>query len=97
MGPTIKLKVPLDLPEQDGAAEIVFTRRMNAGDLIAVGFTYDMSGAAMDVSLSADQIVTVASRCTGIPKAILAQLDAVDWGELVTTVSGFFVLAPLNG
>ena len=93
--PTLKLSVPIDIPERDGAPEIVFRRRMNAGDLSAVGLSLSLKEA--DLSLSAEQVNEIASRCTGLPVKCLEAMDASDWMNLYAEVAGFFAPPSTSG
>jgi len=90
----VTLSVPIDTPAADGATEIVFLRRMNAGDLVAAGFSMKLT--ATEPELSAEQVNLIASRCTGLPAAVINKLDACDWLEVYAIVAGFFA-PPQNG
>lgn len=93
--PTLKLEVPVDLPEKDKATEIKFLRRMNGGDLAAVGLSLSLGTAEM--SLTAGQANEIAARCTGLPISCIENLDASDWLRCYGLVAGFFVPPSKNG
>lgn len=91
----VKLDVPVDLPEKDHATEIVFLRRMNGGDLAAVGLSLSLGDAEM--VLTAEQANKIAVRCTGLPLACIEKLDASDWLKLYGTIAGFFAPPTTSG
>ena len=93
---TIQLNKPVDLPEGDGATVLRFIRRANAGDLAAAGVRLDLSAfddgeGSNALSLDAQQVNTIAARCSGLPLRIVESLDASDWVQVYAMVMSFFV------
>lgn len=92
--PTIKLLQAIDTPERDGVTDLVFQRRMNGGDLAAAGFGINLSEDT-EITLSAEQVNLIASRCTGLPKSVIEALEAPDWLQVFKTVMSFFQATPI--
>lgn len=105
--PVIKLSVPISTPERDGVTDLVFKRRMNAGDLAACGFSPDLAGIAKSTTeeeagaalskLTAAQVNLIVSRCCDLPLVFIESIDASDWGQCWVTVLGFFGSSPASG
>lgn len=83
----IKLQYPLDRGEKLGQlTELVFERQAIANDF-----------KGLSTSLTIDEQVTLASRLTEVPRAILGRLRAPDLFKTLETISSFLQPSPADG